>query len=88
MGMYDYIDFKAPCVKCGTEILNWQSKDGDCVLGTLQPLQVNHFYSYCPSCGEWHDYFRNQLKPDLAPFGKMEDFIVETYETKIKNVVE
>lgn len=55
MGMFDYIKYKAPCWKCGKELTNFQSKDGDCVMDTIQPSVVNRFYDSC-NCGAWNEY--------------------------------
>ena len=53
MGMFDWINYEAPCPKCG-EILNgWQSKDGACLLEQLEPSDVMNFYQSCPKCESW-----------------------------------
>ena len=55
MGMYDYVKASLACPKCKTEIVDWQSKDGECIMDTLQPQDVRRFYSSCPKCGVWID---------------------------------
>jgi hypothetical protein len=50
MGMFDYINFKANCPECGTEITNWQSKNGKCALEVLEPWQVKVFHALCNNC--------------------------------------
>lgn len=55
MGMFDYVRYLAPCKKCGAEINEWQSKDADCVLETVEVSQVFRFYGSCPSCNEWNE---------------------------------
>lgn len=55
MGMYDYINYEAPCPKCGEVIKDWQSKDGLCTLEKLEPYQVDNFYTSCRKCGTWID---------------------------------
>ena len=53
MGMFDYIKYEAPCPKCGEMLDDWQSKDSECLLDTLEPWQVSHFYQSCPKCKSW-----------------------------------
>ena len=56
MGMFDWVNFKVPCPKCGREVENFQSKDGDCLLGTLEFWQADNFYSYCDRCEAMINY--------------------------------
>jgi hypothetical protein len=55
MGMFDWIEYKHDC-ECGEPLEGFQSKDGDCVLATLQPSDVEGFYTACDDCGKWHDF--------------------------------
>jgi len=50
MGMFDYIEYKADCEKCSKPLDNFQSKDGDCLLNTLEPTEVRGFHAYCNKC--------------------------------------
>jgi hypothetical protein len=56
MGMFDYIRFKVKCPLCGTLVQDFQSKDGQCLLETLEYWQVDNFYSYCNNCGNSIEY--------------------------------
>ena len=56
MGMFDYVKYEANCRKCGHPLADFQSKDGDCVMDTLDPGQVRHFYTSCDKCGTWHNF--------------------------------
>ena len=51
MGMYDEIDYECTCPVCKEKVTGFQSKDGDCLLDTLSPKQVDNFYSNCRKCG-------------------------------------
>ena len=51
MGMYDNINYECTCPVCQGKVNNFQSKSGDCVLDTLEPTQVENFYSLCGECG-------------------------------------
>ncbi len=61
MGMFDRIDFEVDCPKCGELVKDFQSKDGPCVLKTLQPHEVDYFYSSCDNCKEWITYSEGAL---------------------------
>lgn len=50
MGMFDWVNIKLPCPKCGKEIEGFQSKDGECLLDCLEFWQVDSFHSYCNNC--------------------------------------
>ncbi len=56
MGMFDWINIKLPCPKCGKEIEGFQSKDGECLLDCLEFWQVDNFHSYCNNCKAMVDY--------------------------------
>lgn len=56
MGMFDWIDIKLPCPKCGREIGGFQSKDGERMLECLEFWKVDNFYSYCNHCKAMLDY--------------------------------
>jgi len=59
MGMFDYVNFKMPCPKCGSEIHGWQTKDSACYLDTVEPDSVNNFYAPCNQCKAWIDFTRH-----------------------------
>jgi len=60
MGMFDYVEYEANCECCGEPLSGFQSKDGDCVLDTIQPSQVDNFYCQCNNCKTWHDFNVNR----------------------------
>ena len=57
MGMFDHVRYRMQCPKCGREVSNFQSKDGDCTLDILDTWQVSYFYSSC-KCGAWIEFVR------------------------------
>ena len=67
--MFDWIN--VPDVKCPhCEFLipsnsGWQSKDGQCVLETLQWHEVTNFYLSCPDCKKWVEFRRKKQNPTL-----------------------
>jgi len=52
MGIFDSVNFKIKCSECGNVIDDFQSKDGDCLLNTLEFWEVDNFYSFCPTCNK------------------------------------
>ena len=56
--MYDEIKYEMDCPKCGAKITGFQSKDGLCILATLEFWEVDNFYSPCPSCNAWIEFNR------------------------------
>lgn len=61
MGMYDDVEFEMNCPKCGSKVDGFQSKDGLCMLATLDFWEVNNFYSHCSKCKAWIEF--NRKKP-------------------------
>ena len=61
MGMFDYVDFEMDCPGCGKKVNGFQSKDGECYLGWIKPMDVNNFYDACNNCGAWIEF--NRVKP-------------------------
>ena len=55
MGMFDYVNYEATC-DCGEKLTDFQSKDGPCELGMVEPYQVKTFYTMCGKCGRWHEW--------------------------------
>ncbi len=62
MGMFDWINVKIPCPKCGKDIEGFQSKDKDCNLDCLEFWEVDNFYSFCEHCEMMVTY---HLKDDV-----------------------
>jgi len=73
MGMYDKITVppETACIECGYPISGFQSKDGPCLLKTLDYTQVDQFYSSCDNCGHWNEYIRKEPLPRV-PFSDFE----------------
>ena len=58
MGLFNYVDYECDCPRCGQKIEGFQTKDGDPYLVTVNPWEVNNFYSGCKGCGVWIEYVR------------------------------
>ena len=67
MGMFDYVNFKMPCPKCGTMVQSFQTKDGRCLMDRLEPDNVSNFYDVCPNaeCRVWIEFDRSSR--DVIP---------------------
>ena len=57
MGMYDDVKFEFVCPICGTNVEDFQSKDGACMLDYLNFWEVNNFYAGCSGCGAWVEFY-------------------------------
>ena len=57
MGMFDYVNFECECPICGEKVIGFQTKEGPLLLETLEPLDVNNFYSNCSTCGAWIEFY-------------------------------
>jgi hypothetical protein len=62
--MFDYVNVSMPCPNCGAVVDNFQSKDGDCDLDTIEPDGLACFYAGC-ECGVWIEFSRP--RPEQAP---------------------
>ena len=56
MGMFDHVEYGAPCYKCGEKLTDFQSKDAQCMMGVLEPKDVRCFYTICEKCQTWNEY--------------------------------
>lgn len=68
MGMYDYVDVKMPCHKCGRLLENFQTKDRECNLGMVKIGSIHNFYGICDMCGAWNEYIRHAETGKWAMF--------------------
>ena len=59
MGLFDYVDFEMPCPNCGKKVDDFQTKDGDVYMSTVDAFSVDSFYSSCGECGLWIEFNRN-----------------------------
>lgn len=72
MGMFDEVNFKMDCPKCGKP-LSFQTKDRGCTMETLEPEDVNNFYAGChgqgrePGCRIWIEFSRAITPPRSVP---------------------
>ena len=56
MGMFDYVNYECICPECGSDVIGFQSKDGECYLNHLNPLSVDNFYTSCDGCDSWIEF--------------------------------
>lgn len=56
MGMFDNINYEMDCPRCNHKVDNFQSKDGPCLMESLEFWEVNDFYSHCRNCGNWIEF--------------------------------
>ena len=61
MGMFDSVNYKEPCPKCGSDTVIYQSKAGLCVLGRVEPYEVPWFDGYCQECKHMETYITQSV---------------------------
>ena len=71
MGMFDYINHKMKCPKCGANVSDFQSKDGSCTMNTLEYWEVDNFYTLCDNCDTWIEF---NLKRGVRKEIPLEDY--------------
>ena len=76
MGVFDYVRYEADCPHCGKRLTEFQTKDGDPWLNTVEPKEVWEWYALCDECGAfvtfaWERTFdkppRMTFEPPNAP---------------------
>lgn len=82
--MFDYIKFETDCPECGAKLKNFQSKDGPCMLETLDYWEVDNFYDYCDKCGARVYYNLKEDKKPQLPIDFYEQGVDKQREDKIK----
>lgn len=65
MGLFDYVNFKMPCPRCGSEVGDFQSKSAGSDMVTVEPEDVTNFYSACDKCKAWIEFYRE--RPTASP---------------------
>lgn len=76
MGMFDHVRHEEPCPTCGEPLTGWQSKDGDCLLEEVEPLDCVEFYTICWKCDLFVE--RSQKRSPLPRAKSIDDFKLNT----------
>lgn len=89
MGMYDYVDWTITCPACGEQVVNFQSKDGYCELGTLYAHTVTNFYSFCDNkeCEIWFEYHVDKNGIHMTEPTEVELDIIKNIDTPALAVI-
>ena len=56
MSVFDWVKFKTKCPNCKKLVTGFQSKDGYCLLESIDFRKVNNFYTSCDNCNTWIEY--------------------------------
>ena len=58
MGMFNYVDFRCFCPRCGEPVDGFQTKSSKTYLycSTVSPEECDDFYSECRKCGLWIEF--------------------------------
>lgn len=81
--MFDYVNFKIACPNCGHEVREFQTKDTECCLHTVEYWETSYFYSACDNCEASITFSRNQRIPPL-PYVPLDHFTM-TVERRGEN---
>lgn len=81
MGIFNYVDFKCKCPKCGETVADFQTKDGDLFLDTVNYGEVHNFYSSCDKCRVWIEF---NLNPKFITLDMYEASYSKKYGEKSK----
>ena len=76
MGVFNFVKFSTKCPKCGELITDFQTKDGDLTLRTVDFFEVDNFYSSCDKCNTVIEY---TLQPELRKL-----ISIQCYNLEIK----
>ena len=58
MGLYDHVDYECKCPTCNKLLTDWQTKDGNSCLNTVDFLGIRRFYALCDTCKTWVEFIR------------------------------
>ena len=83
MGMFNWVDFVCNCPLCDSEVIGFQTKDGELWCETVEPESINNFYSSCDDCGAWVEFDRN-CKHEKFKMIKPEKKVIKTIKNLIK----
>jgi len=77
MGMFDWVNVRMDCPKCGKLLDTFQSKDLYCAMEKIDPDYFQTFYTSCDYCKSWISFSRPQEacvinKPRPTPFSRQE----------------
>ena len=74
MGMFDWVNHTCRCPICGYKVTGFQSKDGRCYMGTVEPDDVESFYSSCDNCETWIEYLNlKMIEPNIEVIKKIKN---------------
>jgi hypothetical protein len=72
MGTFDNVNFKMHCPGCGKAVTGWQTKQGPDAMLTIEPSDVDNFYSSCHLCGLSYEFERESKKLRASPYTMVE----------------
>ena len=76
MGMFDYVNFKMPCPKCGVTLQSFQTKDLSCDMVSVEPDGLSRFYDKCFACKAWVEFSREHEPAPPRPIPLQYDDII------------
>ncbi len=75
MGIFDYVNYKMDCPKCGKDVGDFQTKDCGGWFEKVEYWQCDNFYASCDYCNTWIEF---TLKREREPIP------IEAYEMRVE----
>lgn len=75
MGIYDKVNHKMDCPKCGKEVTDFQTKDTNGWFETIEYWQCDNFYSSCDYCTTWIEFTLQRDRVNIP---------LDAYEMKVE----
>jgi len=75
MGIFDHVNYKMDCPKCGKEVSGFQTKDLGSWFETVEYWQCDNFYSSCDYCNTWIEFILKRERVEIP---------IEAYEMRIE----
>lgn len=84
MGLFDWVDFEMDCPNCGHKLKEFQTKDGDNYMNTVDAFYVDRFYTACDNCGMWIEFLRKSKLPIPFVVKRSLTEVLEFFEMRIE----
>ena len=84
MGLYDCVNYKCACPRCGGLVEGFQTKSGDNLLKTVEPTTIGNFYSTCTHCKLWLEFSASLVSEFKLTVLEASGAKVEAYSAIIK----
>lgn len=84
MGVFDYVDFEMPCPVCKAPLTNFQTKDGDVYMNTVDAFSVYEFGAWCDKCESEIDFFIKKAHPEKPVIKRTLNEVLDKYDMRVR----